>query len=522
MVGISYPTNSTDALNALNGYASTSHSNGYPEQYPSNPAGYPPGVQQPAQSMHPLPPPQNWMQQNHYSRHPQAQHPHSQYPPPWNNQMPPASQGFSSGMTGLPSFFPQQLFHDALALSSPVEPADEPTLVKALADSRSRGESYKDALNRLHGTSGHSASLWKDYYLDHKDRLDSAVQSYSASSGPVRRTIKKPSVATFKTESSPISSSAALSLPVPPSRKTSQPAPIIGGSRRHTINSLTAHTLVYNKRLPPPNTEIKIPEPPSRSPSPPTNVVPHNRGGHKFTPEDRSYFIKFIQWRLKGNPTLAPHHSAQSWASYWSNNHDLPDKILASARGEAVSEDEGSEEEPQPRERFKPIVRRRPKYKESSSESEVTKASEDEDDEEDESDEDLEIPPADESKMGETGGPFTPSDLGVVARHAASFPDWDDLPSKDRWGNFSQRYPQRTIKSWNEYYRRNSKTIDTLAKKIRKLDAAEREIRIGVPSSSLPKPSWTVERIGPPRAKRKSHVEDLDHGEMKRQKAAET
>ncbi|KAJ7213383.1 hypothetical protein GGX14DRAFT_392891 [Mycena pura] len=49
------------------------------------------------------------------------------------------------------------------------------------------------------------------------------------------------------------------------------------------------------------------------------------------------------------------------------------------------------------------------------------------------------------------------SDLGVVARHAASFPDWDDLPSKDRWGNFSQRYPQRTIKSWNEYYRRNSK-----------------------------------------------------------------
>jgi hypothetical protein len=27
-----------------------------------------------------------------------------------------------------------------------------------------------------------------------------------------------------------------------------------------------------------------------------------------------------------------PHHNTRSWASHWSNNHDLPDKILASAR----------------------------------------------------------------------------------------------------------------------------------------------------------------------------------------------
>ncbi|KAJ7899545.1 hypothetical protein B0H14DRAFT_3124125 [Mycena olivaceomarginata] len=57
-----------------------------------------------------------------------------------------------------------------------------------------------------------------------------------------------------------------------------------------------------------------------------------------------TYFVKFIQWRLKSDPTLvknelcellaerAPHHNLESWASYWSRHHDLPDKILAAVR----------------------------------------------------------------------------------------------------------------------------------------------------------------------------------------------
>lgn len=123
--------------------------------------------------------------------------------------------------------------------------------------------------------SGHSASLWKDYYLENKDRLDSAVLSYVVP----RKTVKKPSIGAFKAESSPYSSSATISSPGPssrsrrPSQQPAQSSQPPGGSRRQTVNSMTAHVPVYNEHLPPPYTELKIPEPPSRSPSPPTEII---------------------------------------------------------------------------------------------------------------------------------------------------------------------------------------------------------------------------------------------------------
>ncbi|KAJ7275189.1 hypothetical protein B0H12DRAFT_1318996 [Mycena haematopus] len=519
--------------------------------------------------MHHQPPPpppmhhQNWMQQQAYP--PPRQHPH--YPPWPPNQMPPNQMpphGFHNGMAALP-FIPQVL-HDVFALSHPVERVDEPVLLRALVESRSKGETYKDALNRLHGISGHSASLWKDYYLDNKDRLDLATQTYAAPSGP-KKTVKKPSIGAFKTETSPFSSSAmspsfSASAPSKSRRTSQQPAQSSrapsrvpsraasqadlpgSGSRRQTINSITSHMLVYNERLPPPNTELKIPEPPSRSPSPPTEVIPHNRGGHKFTPYDREYFIKFMQWRLKGDPTLvrselcellaekAPHHSAQSWAAYWQSHHDLPDKILASVReGNEAEYSEG--EQPKPKKRKKAAGQRRPKYKDlsSGSESELTEDSEQEEQEdeqeepeqEDGNDDDIEIPPFDESAMGPKGGPFTKGDLGVIARHVASSTaaEFNALSMQDKWGEIARRYPQRALKSWNEYYRRNQATIDKLAKKIRKLNVeTDRQTRpmplptpLPLPPAPLPppKPIWTSENIamhGPPRAKRKFGVEE--------------
>jgi hypothetical protein len=73
--------------------------------------------------------------------------------------------------------------------------------------------------------------------------------------------------------------------------------------RRSTINSLTAPEPVYDDRLPAPNAELRVPEPPSRSPSPPTTIIPQGRG-NKYTAEDREFFLKFISWRLKRDPTL--------------------------------------------------------------------------------------------------------------------------------------------------------------------------------------------------------------------------
>lgn len=50
-------------------------------------------------------------------------------------------------------FLSQQIIQDAFAMSAPVEAADEKLLLQALVDSRSRRETYKDALNGLHGVS---------------------------------------------------------------------------------------------------------------------------------------------------------------------------------------------------------------------------------------------------------------------------------------------------------------------------------------------------------------------------------
>lgn len=72
----------------------------------------------------------------------------------WGNQIP-IPQSFPAGMNPMSNFnipfLPQQLIQEAYSMSVPVEASDEPTLLSKLLDSRRRSESYKDALNSLHG-----------------------------------------------------------------------------------------------------------------------------------------------------------------------------------------------------------------------------------------------------------------------------------------------------------------------------------------------------------------------------------
>jgi hypothetical protein len=82
---------------------------------------------------------------SHFSQHqPQAN-------AAWMNQM----QQFSTGMSamGFNPLMQQQLFQDALAMSQPVEAADEPLIVQVLLSAKKKKESYKEALNNLHGVS---------------------------------------------------------------------------------------------------------------------------------------------------------------------------------------------------------------------------------------------------------------------------------------------------------------------------------------------------------------------------------
>ncbi|KAK2461645.1 hypothetical protein APHAL10511_006108 [Amanita phalloides] len=461
----------------------------------------------------------HWSSQGHSDT---AAYPHNApHQQPWANQMqhntyPNALQGMNP--MNFP-FIPQQVIHDALAMSAPVEPADEPILVQAILSSRNKGETYKDALNSLHGKNGHSASLWKDYYLEHKDHLDAWIaMCIEADAQKGTATAKKPMVKPIKFESSP--SPAFKVSPTPSTSKQKQRTKERTSTTPHashpqrvgrtTQNSLSAPSPVFDDRLPPSNAEVRIPPPPSRSPSPPREIVPQGRG-NKYTPEDREFFIKFISWRLKDNPSLtrmdlcdrlaekAPHHTSQSWASYWSNHHDLPDKILAAARGEAPSsEDEDEDEDSSPDEEFS--LRRRPKYYESSlsSEEENVSTSATGDGDSVYNDDDDNVTPIqvfDESEMGFKGGPFTEADLYITAKYVAFFSDFENVTARERWEPYREVHPQRSAKAWAEYYRRYEHDIQKLAAKIRRQGKSSRRI-----DSQRARPSWASDS---PRWKRK-------------------
>jgi len=118
----------------------------------------------------------------------------------------------------------------------------------------------------------------------------------------------------------------------------------------------------------------------------------------------------------------------------------VPDKILAAARGESVLSDEDEDDDDDEPEVIRP-TKRRPRYKEISTD-------EDEDDDEEE-EEDTKSEGADddgkaihhylESEMGQKGDPFTDADFYMVAKHAAKFSRWLDMTSKDRWEPFTEK-----------------------------------------------------------------------------------
>jgi hypothetical protein len=119
----------------------------------------------------------------------------------------------------------------------------------------------------------------------------------------------------------------------------------------------------------------------------------------------------------------------------------VPDKILAAARGESVLSD-GEEDDDEP-EVIRP-TKRKPRYKEMSTdeeeEEEEGKSEEEEDDEDEDEDDDGEpIQRYSESEMGQKGEPFNDADLYMAAKHAAKYSEWVEMASKDRWDPFADR-----------------------------------------------------------------------------------
>lgn len=130
-----------------------------------------------------------------------------------------------------------------------------------------------------------------------------------------------------------------------------------------------------------------------------------------------------------------PSHSAESWKSYWSNSHELPDKIFAAY--DRDSSDEVKVIAPTS------VVKPRPKYAESVSESgsnAVSTSGSLESGTDSDYDALEELLAADSEDEGGAGGSFTTTDMRNVVLFKATHPD-----EKDLWSKFHEKVSCMTL-----------------------------------------------------------------------------
>ncbi|GBE82912.1 hypothetical protein SCP_0412990 [Sparassis crispa] len=154
----------------------------------------------------------------------------------------------------------------------------------------------------------------------------------------------------------------------------------------------------------------------------------------------------------------APHHSLDSWKSYYKRRANLVDTIFAKAQ-EYVN--------------VIPTAEQGSKHVPAGSSPLTSSSNEDNDD----SDSNLSSIPGDEPRteddarnMGETGGPYTDADLRIVAKFIALTSDWDERLRHEKWEPFQDKYPGRGYRSWAEFYRRQAPAIDRLVRKYKRRD----------------------------------------------------
>ncbi|KDQ63423.1 hypothetical protein JAAARDRAFT_53646 [Jaapia argillacea MUCL 33604] len=446
---------------------------------------------------------------------------------------------------------------------------DEDLLVQVLRASASNSQTYKQAIESLQGMNNHSAHMWKDYYLDNKHRLDeiitqpvdcsklppnnssqarapSRAQSSSslASSSKLgivqakphhrlnevqKRTVRKPSFSS----SPPPESSSRTTQSSSPNRNLQRRRRKEESSSRQKSQKSQASFRTLSGRLVNPSGEStsgnqwkgpwSLPEPPPRSPSPPANIAPARsgkEGHHAYTDEDKDFFIKTVSWEAKLDPNVsrkailekltskAPHHSYQSWNSYWRRDDDLADKILAARRGDESDDESDSGSESDQTSAGSAGSARSSGSPSNSSESDSGSDSDRELNSEEEHAKDL-------KKIGAHGDSYGKAEMRVIARFIASYDNWDGTTNKIRWGKFLEDHKtDRSAKSLAEYYRRAGTDIDRLVEKIK----TRWEKRKQPIDSQLGRPSWAQGKSSEAAAALKRK---LEHGEDDPSKAGE-
>lgn len=142
----------------------------------------------------------------------------------------------------------------------------------------------------------HAANLWKDYFLEHHQRIEAMVQTrrrpFSGAKKPSFRNDRRshepaPSSALSHSHSnSPDRTRHDLSSKEQGSSTSMKASYRSNGSKPHTSRKRS-------------NTRLL-----SREPSPPTEVVPLQCGRFQYTQEEKDYFFRYVQWRYQQDPSV--------------------------------------------------------------------------------------------------------------------------------------------------------------------------------------------------------------------------
>ncbi|TFY65161.1 hypothetical protein EVJ58_g2159 [Rhodofomes roseus] len=335
-------------------------------------------------------------------------------------------------------------------------PDDERILVNTLSTRNLKGWTVREALEALHGVNNHTASSWKDYFLENYERLALHIplaneeerhdESLSAAT-PRGRTASR----TWERSASGPSKPPARRHSVTRSRRDSQ-------SRGQS-----------DSRARPPR-HVRFSETPSRSPTPPPSDSSVSMNGKRFTEAEEEFLIKSVRRQLNKDPYVsfaqmaktlaqkAPGRSVDSWRGHitMTRRADV-DRMIADARDNHKRDD---------RDETSRTCRGDDRRDLHDTPQKMTRET---DDDEPDTDEDI-------LSMGVSGQPFTEADFRMAARYIASVANWDSTPSTiARWSDFAIQHPQRADKSWAQGYVNHHLVIDRLVSKYRARYARRKE-----------------------------------------------
>lgn len=317
--------------------------------------------------------------------------------------------------------------------------------MRSLREGNRLGQTYKQVFESLNTVNGHSAAMWKDYYLDHTCRFDRLVkEGLGVDTQPVR---------------------TGTLVPVVP----------------HILNEARASESA-NPRLVSHAEDLRTP---SRFPSPPTKIVKTSQGMYRFTDTEIVFMAKYTKWMLSQDATVsgsaicrelerkAPHHRIRSWGAKWRLDPQCrkyfaqASEIYARAQGRAdyrQSNEDIEDSEPPLRtaQSDEPIIseirsvnslQRRVRFAGNYY---------------------AEVPSMalrSSSRRGK-GSPFTKEERQNMARYIASRSNTQHVTKTVLSNDFASLFPSRSGRLWAQNYRNHKKEIDRAIIAYRTADAS--------------------------------------------------